>query len=478
MPKLAGVRLARPIVLAAVLIAAALIVARPAPFTIQASVAEQPARQAQVVGEGPNRAGIAIKFGDGRVETRCVAFAEQSLGGDELLQRSGLVPALSPEGAVCSISGEGCPTDDCFCHCSNFQDCQYWAYYQWQGDSWVYSQFGATADSVSVSNGGLQAWSWGAGDSMTGAPPPDVTYDDLCRGPIEDATPTPSPTAADTPEGNGGAPTAPPQVAFSAGSQALTAGQCTTLSWSTVGAATVTLDGGPVAFRGSQQVCPSATRTWSVVATNAAGQTVRQVSIAVSSASALGTPPAQFSPTPRPGLPGPALRSGVTQAPPTGSQPTVPRAGVAPASLAAGAVEAEVPLAQTTGALSPVATPTPYVFSLPTETPRPRRVLGADGGPTPTPLLIARAASGSAAAPGSKAGSSSLAGSGSSTSQLIESRRFSPDLLPGYAAYIVTVGVLLAMGWYTLRRRNGHPADEITQPADDDGRTAARVHEE
>jgi hypothetical protein len=61
---------------------------------------------------------------------------------------------------------------------------------------------------------------------------------------------------------------------------------------------------------------------------------------------------------------------------------------------------------------------------------------------------------------------------------LVESRRFTPELLPGYTAYIVTLTVLLAMGWYTLRRRSGHASEAVVQPADGEERAPGSAHEE
>ncbi len=68
----------------------------------------------------PHRAGLVVVHGDGRVLTRCVAFAEETISGADLLRRSGLVVVLSPYGGlgygVCAIDGEGCANgEDCFC---------------------------------------------------------------------------------------------------------------------------------------------------------------------------------------------------------------------------------------------------------------------------------------------------------------------------------------------------------------------------
>jgi hypothetical protein len=82
-------------------------------------------------------------------------------------------------------------------------------------------------------------------------------------------------------------------------------------------------------------------------------------------------------------------------------------------------------------------------------------------------LLIARSgAAGSGSAPVAKPPSGAPSGTGGS-GQLVQSRSFTPKLLPQYAAYIVTVAALLVMGWYTLRRRNGHASVSVTEPARD-----------
>ncbi len=384
-------RLVRPVLLTAALLAAALIATRTPVPVVQASAGPalagaQP--QSQVVGSGPNRAAVAVKFGDGHVESRCVAFSEEDIGGDELLQRSGLAPAISPEGAVCSIGVEGCPTDDCFCRCQNFQDCQYWAFYHWGGDGWIYSQWGVMAETVVVRNGGMHGWAWGSGDADNGAPAPDVTFDDVCTAAAASNTATPTATATATAETQAAPPGTAPQVTFTAGAQTLVAPQCTVLNWQTSDATSVTLDGAAVATNGSQQVCPPATRTWTLVAVNPAGQTTRQVSIQVA-ATGGSTPGA--TPSPRPAAPTAVQRPIMTQPPavlPTPDQSAIlgtqaELAGGVPLAPTAEPAEAAIP--------TPRYTPTRYAFSLPpTETPRPRRMLGADG-PTPTPLLIARA---------------------------------------------------------------------------------------
>ena len=100
----------------------------------------------------PNQAGLLIDFGDGRVETRCIAFDEEEItGADLLLTYSGLdmvIDASSGMGiTVCQLEGEGCayPSEHCFCQCMGGGACAYWNYfYREPGSSeWTYSALGA-----------------------------------------------------------------------------------------------------------------------------------------------------------------------------------------------------------------------------------------------------------------------------------------------------------------------------------------------
>lgn len=136
-----------------------------------------------------NHAGLVVAFGDGRVETICVAFAEDEISGDELLSRAGLDPTLAPAGAVCAIDEVGCPADDCFCQCPELDNCLYWAYYNLEDGQWVYSQRGA-AFSI-VQDGFVDGWAWGKGDFDGAQAPPLLTFQQIC--PAQPPTPTPIP---------------------------------------------------------------------------------------------------------------------------------------------------------------------------------------------------------------------------------------------------------------------------------------------
>jgi len=131
--------------------------------------------------DGENRAALVIRYEDGSVETKCVAFAEPQITGEDLLQRSGLTAVMDYNamtgGAVCSIEGLGCSVQDCFCRCQG-ADCRYWAYYHWVDGGWQYSQLGAS--SYQVKNGALEGWSWGPGNFSSGTEPPVVVFEEIC----------------------------------------------------------------------------------------------------------------------------------------------------------------------------------------------------------------------------------------------------------------------------------------------------------
>ncbi len=135
---------------------------------------------------GPHRAALVVRFSDGRVETRCVAFATEVISGLELLERSGLGTIVDYNsglgGAVCSIGGEGCafPRQDCFCRCQG-GTCEYWAYYHGQDGRWLYSEVGAS--SYQVTDGAVEGWSWGKGNFSSGTEPPFVPFDQICALP-------------------------------------------------------------------------------------------------------------------------------------------------------------------------------------------------------------------------------------------------------------------------------------------------------
>jgi hypothetical protein len=153
-----------------------------------------------------NQAGLVILFGDGRLESRCVAFEQEEITGADLLADSGLdmiIDASRGMGiTVCSIEGVGCtyPAEACFCQCMGGGACAYWNYfYRDPGETeWVYSALGAVLRKVRP--GACEAWVWGDGQTPPSA---DLDFDDIC------APPSPTPTLEAQREGGTGTPGAP-----------------------------------------------------------------------------------------------------------------------------------------------------------------------------------------------------------------------------------------------------------------------------
>lgn len=129
--------------------------------------AAQPASPAADPADGPNAADIVVDLGDGRVITRRVTFSASTITGLQALQLSGLeltTADFSFGRAVCAIEGVGCPATNCFCNANKF-----WGYQFWTGSAWQGYMVGASASSIS--DGAVEGWIWGSGDSN----PPAVT---------------------------------------------------------------------------------------------------------------------------------------------------------------------------------------------------------------------------------------------------------------------------------------------------------------
>ncbi|PKO23615.1 MAG: hypothetical protein CVU38_03255 [Chloroflexi bacterium HGW-Chloroflexi-1] len=436
---------------------------------------------------GTNRAAVVVRYPNGRVWQSCVSFNEPAISGDELLRRAGLsiiVDFSSGIGnAVCSIDGAGCsyPTEDCFCRCQGIE-CEYWAYFHWVGGGWQYSQVGAGG--YQVTDGALEGWSWGPGSyGSSGTQPPQVAFSDICvpstATPTPTATvtrvpPTPTPTATPVP------PSKAPDVRFETTATALTSGACAVLKWITWDADRVTLNGEAVLAQDRREVCLAATQRYTLVAANAAGQTERELTVGV--VVATSTPTQSRASAQSPATPGqtpaapqpPASTETATPAPiaasiddqvtalPAAPQPAPPRAGLALVPVArAQAADAEAVASGPTRqpfellgvAVAQPAAALPTV--IPTATPFPRRALGGEGRPTPTPILLARVpATGPndlarAVAPAQSAGG----GQDVAGDYVPPDRHFSPALLPGYASFLFTAALLLVAGFVVARRR-------------------------
>lgn len=205
----------------------------------------------------PNRVGLMVQFGDGRVETRCISFTEDEITGIEVLQRSGLdlgVDYNNVGAAVCSIDGAGCPTHDCLTCDPNDH---YWSYWRREADGWRYATRGAAGQTVR--DGDVEGWRWGAGD-----PPGHTTFAAICPPPVT-ATATVAPTATPTAAAT---PTALPTVLFWADGEAVPAGTCTTVHWRAENVRAVALNGDPVAPSGFVTTCPCETVAFDLTITH------------------------------------------------------------------------------------------------------------------------------------------------------------------------------------------------------------------
>jgi hypothetical protein len=128
----------------------------------------------------PNRAAVVVRSGEGQVDSRCVAFAEETISGYELLARSGIDLVVDASGAgvmVCSIAGEGCPASNCLCECQG-EPCTYWSYWRWRDDEWQYAGLGASV--TQIAHGDVDGWSWGPGSVTSAIAPPAASFDEVC----------------------------------------------------------------------------------------------------------------------------------------------------------------------------------------------------------------------------------------------------------------------------------------------------------
>ncbi len=82
-----------------------------------------------------------------------------------------------------------------------------------------------------------------------------------------------------------------PTASLKASSSSILSGQSVTLTWTTSNASSATLDGSPVALSGSRIVLPSATTSYVLVATNAAGSSSATADVMVSAAPPPPPPP-------------------------------------------------------------------------------------------------------------------------------------------------------------------------------------------
>lgn len=103
---------------------------------------------------GQNLAGLVVDYGDGRIDTACVAFPEVQISGLELLDRSG-IPYEESGGFVTRIGDVGCPAADPFCAAP-----YYWSYWWWMPITGTW-QFATTiAGNSVVTDGEIEGWRW------------------------------------------------------------------------------------------------------------------------------------------------------------------------------------------------------------------------------------------------------------------------------------------------------------------------------
>jgi hypothetical protein len=454
--------------------------------------------------ETPNRAGLVIQHGDGRVVTRCVSFQEETISGYDLLAASGLdlnIAADSVGTSICRLDGEGCtfPQDQCFCQCTS-QPCLYWSYWRQSGGGWGYSQLGAS--NTQVHDGDVEGWVWGEGSigSPSDSQPPTITFDDICNP----QTPTPEPTATDTPTPTPTSPPTntppptftttatpipPPLITFFAPDRDVIAvGEPVVLRWETVGADAVVLrkpDGEQtLGASGSLTFTPATTIIYELVARNAAGEDRVQTTVTVQEPAQLPgqtpvqaptaavsvtpesiTPPVPVETTPTPTLtpiivPPPAATA------PAPAQPAAPTATPTLAVIVVAAPAATTP----PSAEPPTAAPTETPTSVPTEAPTSTSTETPTAMPmptaTPAPVAV-NALEGSTAAladdVASVAGESTSGSSNAETTAADATEAGQPSeatqLLPIFTgmAFVLGVPLLLGMAWlgYQSWRRKG-----------------------
>ncbi len=101
-----------------------------------------------------NHVTVVVQFGDGRLITRRVTFADDVISGLDALLGTGLDVVTGFGGAaVCRIEDEGCPADDCFCSSS------FWSFWLLEGGRWESATTGA--NEVQLDDGDVSGWHWG-----------------------------------------------------------------------------------------------------------------------------------------------------------------------------------------------------------------------------------------------------------------------------------------------------------------------------
>jgi hypothetical protein len=152
------------------------------------------------VARADGEAGVVVQDGD-EVKTFCVPFKGDSIGGDALLEATGLPSGQFGGSArtVCSIENVGCfksgSFEDCFCQCQG-ATCTYWAFFtRSHGSRWVYASLAFNL--TRAKDGDLQGWKWGKGGPQSAPAPNDVTFEQVCgHAPRGGASPPPPAASA------------------------------------------------------------------------------------------------------------------------------------------------------------------------------------------------------------------------------------------------------------------------------------------
>jgi len=126
--------------------------------------------------EGTKQVGLVIRWSDGTELTEIVTIPAEATGLDALLAAS--VDVESDDAgwgvSVCSIDGEGCPQDDCFCDLEHF-----WGYWNLVDGGWVSSMVGASAHVPA--DGDVDGWAWTGFDADFNptVQPPVYTFEEI-----------------------------------------------------------------------------------------------------------------------------------------------------------------------------------------------------------------------------------------------------------------------------------------------------------
>lgn len=101
-----------------------------------------------------NQVTVVVQFGDGRLITRRVTFAEDTISALDALLATNLDVVTGFGGAaVCRIEDQGCPADNCFCSSS------FWSLWLLEDSQWESAPTGA--NEVQLSDGDVSGWHWG-----------------------------------------------------------------------------------------------------------------------------------------------------------------------------------------------------------------------------------------------------------------------------------------------------------------------------